>query len=95
MQNGHNLVIACFAILRADAVVVSIGSTKDLLGRGKARISNTDFRVCAGGAWFFASRRRGMPCSTVLDDASARERSGVERAQAPLCDYGVSHRAAA
>src|SRR6185295_15907833 len=44
MQNGHDFVIACFAILRADAVVVPV-SPMNLAGELRHYIEDSDARV--------------------------------------------------
>src|SRR4029079_8990061 len=44
MQNGHDFVIACFAILRADAVVVMV-SPMNLTGELRHYIEDSDARV--------------------------------------------------
>src|SRR6185436_9772454 len=64
MQNGHDFVIACFAILRADAVVVPV-SPMNLAGELRHYIEDSDARVAITEEDLFA-RFAGLPLDHVI-----------------------------
>ena len=64
MQNGHDFVIACFAILRADAVVVPV-SPMNLTEELRHYIEDSDARVAITEE-DLASRFSGLPLDHVV-----------------------------
>jgi len=64
MQNGHDFVIACFAILRADAVVVPV-SPANLTEELRHYIKDSDARVAVTEI-DLASRFSGLPLDHVV-----------------------------
>ena len=64
MQNGHDFVIACFAILRADAVVVPV-SPMNLAEELRHYVEDSDARVAIVDEDVF-SRFSGLPLEHVL-----------------------------
>jgi fatty-acyl-CoA synthase len=64
MQNGHDFVIACFAILRADAVVVPV-SPMNLAGELRHYIEDSDARVAITEEDLF-SRFEGLSLDHVV-----------------------------
>jgi fatty-acyl-CoA synthase len=64
MQNGHGFVIACFAILRADAVVVPV-SPMNLTGELRHYVEDSDARVAITEEELF-ERFSGLPLEHVV-----------------------------
>jgi fatty-acyl-CoA synthase len=64
MQNGHDFVIACFAILRADAVVVPV-SPMNLTEELRHYVADSDARVALTEEDLFA-RFAGLPLDHVV-----------------------------
>jgi fatty-acyl-CoA synthase len=64
MQNGHDFVIACFAILRADAVVVPV-SPMNLTGELRHYVKDSDARVAITEAGLL-ERFAGLPLDFVF-----------------------------
>ncbi len=73
MQNGHDFVIACFAILRADAVVVPV-SPMNLTEELRHYIEDSDARVAITEEDLF-SRFAGLPLDYVILLSKVPEKS--------------------
>ena len=78
MQNGHDFVIACFAILRADAVVVPV-SPMNLTEELRHYIEDSDAKVAIVDRRM-ASRFAGLrACLWIMWMVSRRRNSGQPR----------------
>jgi len=64
MQNGHDFVVACFAILRADAVVVPV-SPMNLTGELRHYVADSDARIAITEDDLL-SRFAGLPLAHVV-----------------------------
>jgi fatty-acyl-CoA synthase len=76
MQNGHGFVIACFAILRADAVVVPV-SPMNLTEELRHYIEDSDARIAITEN-DLASRFQGLPIEHLLIPEEIRTNSKPE-----------------